>query len=271
MKTAKLSYTQRIERPGLWYINPFVNRIDPRNVYFGNPDIRAATSHAFDLSYSLFVKGTSVNTSLFYNFTNSSIQQITYLSANADTSYTTFDNIGRNQTLGLSLNGNVPVTKKLNVNLNATLNYVQLTGILNGTEQSNNGVNAYIFGYLNYKLDKGWRFSGNVGYNSPRVLLQGTSAGYLWNSFSVNKSFLKKEKATIGININSPFQKYRPWRNEINDPFFYQLQESAFFARRLGVSLNYRFGKLEGDIARKKRGIKNDDVQSGSGGGGATN
>ena len=271
MHTAKLSYTQRIERPGLWYINPYVNRIDPRNQSYGNPDIRPATSHAFDLSYSMFLKGTSVNTSLFYNFTNSSIQQYTFLSANGDTSYTTFGNIGRNQTLGLSLNGNVPVTKKMNVNLNATFNYVQLTGSLYGAEQSNSGINAYVFGYLSYKLDKGWRFSGNVGYNSPRILLQGTSAGYLWNSFSVNKSFLKKEKATIGININSPFQKYRPWRSEINDPVFYQLQESAFFARRIGVSLNYRFGKLEGDIARKKRGIKNDDVQSGSGGGGATN
>jgi len=271
MKTAKLSYTQRIERPGLWYINPFVNRIDPRNVSFGNPDIRPATSHAFDLSYSMFVKGTSVNTSLFYNFTNSSIQQITYLSSNADTSYTTYGNIGQNQTFGLSLNGNVPVTKKLNVNLNANLTYVQLTGNLRGTVQSNSGINANVFGNLSYKLDKTWRINGNVGYNSPRILLQGTSAGYLWNGFSVNKSFLKKEKASLGININSPFQKYRPWRNEINDPVFYQLQESNFFARRIGISLNYRFGKLEGDIARKKRGIKNDDVQSGSGGGGATN
>ncbi len=270
MKTAKLSYTQRIERPGLWYINPFVNRIDPRNVFYGNPDIRPATSHAFDFSYSIFVKGASVNTSLFYNFTNSSIQQFTFLSANSDTSYTTYGNIGQNQTMGLSVNGNVPVTKKLNVNLNATLNYVQLTGNLNGTNQSNNGINANVFGNLSYKLNKTWRFHGNIGYNSPRILLQGTSAGYLWNGFSVNKSFLKKEKATVGININSPFQKFRPWRTTINDPVFYQLQESNFFARRIGVSLNYRFGKLEGDIARKKRGIKNDDVQSGSGGG-ATN
>jgi len=115
------------------------------------------------------------------------------------------------------------------------------------------------------------RFSGNIGYNTPRVLLQGSSAGYMWNSFSLNKTFLKKEKATVGINISSPFQKFRPWRNEINDPVFYQLQESAYYARRIGISLNYRFGKLEGDIARKKRGIKNDDVQSGSGGGGTTN
>jgi len=271
MKTAKLSYTQRIERPGLWYINPFVNRIDPRNQSYGNPDIRPATSHAFDLSYSMFVKGSSINASLFYNFTNSSIQQFTFLSANGDTSYTTYDNIGRNQNLGLSLNGNVPITKKLNANLNATANYVQLTGNLYGREQRNSGINAYVFGYLSYKFNKSLRFSGNIGYNTPRILLQGSSAGYMWNSFSLNKTFLKKEKATVGINISSPFQKFRPWRNEINDPVFYQLQESAYYARRIGVSLNYRFGKLEGDIARKKRGIKNDDVQSGSGGGGATN
>jgi hypothetical protein len=32
--------------------------------------------------------------------------------------------------------------------------------------------------------------------------------------------------------------------------------------RRFRISFNYRFGKLQGGIARKKRGIQNDDVKS---------
>jgi outer membrane receptor protein involved in Fe transport len=270
MQTAKLSYTQRIERPGLWYINPFRNQIDPRNISYGNPDVRPATSHAFEASFSTFAKGASLNTSLFYNFTNSSIQQFTTL-VNDSTTATTYGNIGRNQTLGLSVSGNMPVTKKLNVNLNGSVNYVTLSGQLNGARQRNDGITANVFGYAGYKFNKGWRLNGNLGYNSPRVLLQGSSTGYMWNSVSVNKSFLKKDKATVGLNVNSPFQKWRPFHNEINDPLFHQLQDSYFFARRIGVSLNYRFGKLQTDIARKKRGIRNDDVQgggsSGSGGG----
>ena len=280
MNTVRLSYTQRIERPGLWYLNPYVNRIDPRNVYFGNPNLRAATNHAFDLSYSTFVKKSSVNTSLFYNFTNNSIQQFTTLGTDS-IARTTYGNIGKNQRLGFSLNTNMNLTKNLNFNLNASTNFVQLNGVITVTDTatnintltpvSNNGFTANIFGYVSYKFGKRWRASGNIGYNSPQILLQGTSAGYAYNSFSVTRTFFDKDKGSINLSVSSPFQRDRRFFNELQDTRFYQNSESFYIMRRLSLSFNYRFGKLQGDIARKKRGIKNDDVSGGGQGGGATN
>jgi hypothetical protein len=278
MKTIKGAYTQRIQRPGLWYLNPYVNRIDPRNIFYGNPNLLAAVSHDFDLSYSTMVKKSMVNTSLSYNFTNNSIQQFTTLGADS-VARTTYDNIGQNRRLGWSGNGNMNVTKNLNVNLNANISFVQLNGFLNNRvngvtvprEVKNNGFTANVFAYASYKFPKGFRTSGNIGLNTPQVLLQGKSAGYAFHSFSVSKSLFKKDKGTINLSVSSPFQKSRRWFNEVNDVNFYQSSESYFQMRRLGISFNYRFGKLQGDIARKKRGIKNDDVQGGQGGGGTGN
>ena len=268
--TVKASYTQRIERPGLWYLNPYRNEIDPRNIFFGNPYLQPATNHAFDVSYNSFIKGSSINGSLFYNFTNESIQQYTTLKQ--DTASTTYANIGKNHTVGLSLNGNVNVTKKFNINLNASFNYIQLSSIVLEKPLSNNGLTANAFGYASYRFEKGWRLSANVGVNSPRVTLQGTSASYSYHSFSVNKQLFKEEKGSVSFSVSSPFQKSRRWLNEINEPF-YQRQESYYVMRRFRISFNYRFGKLQGGIARKKRGIQNDDVKSGGGqsSGGATN
>ncbi|PSR53505.1 hypothetical protein AHMF7605_08190 [Adhaeribacter arboris] len=259
----KGSYTQRIERPGLWYLNPYRNEIDPRNIYFGNPALQPAVNHAFDVSYSNFIKGSSINGSLFYNFTNESIQPFTTL--NGDTAITTYGNIGKNHTLGLSLNGNVAITKKFNVNLNGSLNYVRLSSFLRGLPVNNEGLMANVFGYASYRLEKGWRLSANVGVNSPRITLQGTSASYSYHSFSVNKQLFKGEKGGISFSVSSPFQKRRRWLSEINDLQFYQRQESYYVMRRFNLSFNYRFGKLESGIARKKRGIQNDDVKSGGG------
>ncbi|MGV3589687.1 MAG: TonB-dependent receptor domain-containing protein, partial [Adhaeribacter sp.] len=280
MKNMRLGYTQRIERPGLWYLNPYVNRIDPRNIFFGNPDLRAATNHAFDYSYSTFVKKTSVNTSLFYNFTNNSIQQFTTLGTDS-VARTTYGNIGKNQRLGFSLNTNMNLTKNLNVNLNASANFVQLNGVITVTDTatntstltpvSNNGITANVFGYLSYKFGKKWRASGNIGYNSPQILLQGTSAGFAYNSFSVTRMFFDKDKGSINLSISSPFQRNRRFFNELQDTRFYQNSESFYVMRRVSLSFNYRFGKLQSDIARKKRGIKNDDVSGGGQSGGATN
>jgi hypothetical protein len=275
MKTLKWAYTQRIQRPGLWLLNPYENRVDPRNVFKGNPNLLAAVNHAFDMSFSTMVKKSMVNTSLFYNFANNSIQQYTTLGADS-VSRTTYGNIGQNQRLGFSANGNMNVTKNLNVNLNANVSFVQLNGFLNTSvngvrvpvEVKNNGFTANVFAYASYKFPKGFRASGNIGLNTPQVLLQGKSAGYAFNSFSVSKSLFKKDKGSINLSISSPFQKNRRWFNEVNDVNFYQASESYFQMRRFGLSFNYRFGKLQGDIARKKRGIKNDDVQGGQGGGG---
>jgi hypothetical protein len=260
--TMRLSYTQRIERPSLYYLNPYINQIDPRNISFGNPMLDAATNNVFNLAYNTFVKGTSINASVFHNFTNNSIQSYTTLGADT-VSRTTFGNIGRNQTYGFSLSGNTTLFKKLSVNLNSTTNYVKLSSMIEGLPQNNEGFTYNLFGYTSYRFEKGWRASGNIGYTSSRILLQGRSAGYVWNSISVNKQFLKDNKASLSLSISSPFQQNRRFFNEINDQRFTQNSESFFVMRRYSLGFNYRFGKLQGDIARKKRGIKNDDVKAG--------
>ncbi|NCB08800.1 MAG: TonB-dependent receptor [Bacteroidia bacterium] len=50
----KLSYTQRLSRPGIWYLNPFYNDIDPLNVNYGNPNLDAEVSHTFNFTYGKF-------------------------------------------------------------------------------------------------------------------------------------------------------------------------------------------------------------------------
>jgi outer membrane receptor protein involved in Fe transport len=268
--TMRVSYTQRIERPSLYYLNPYINQIDPRNITFGNPKLKAATNNVFNLGYNTFVKGSSINASLFHNFTNNSIQSYTTLGADTVAS-TTFDNIGRNQTYGFSLSGNTTLFKKLSVNMSSSTNFVKLTSMIDGLPQNNQGFMYNVFGYSSYRFEKGWRASGNIGYNSSRILLQGRSAGYIWNSVSVNKQFLKDNKASVSFSVNSPFQRNRRFLNEINDPRFTQNSESFYVMRRYSMSLHYRFGKLQGDIARKKRGIKNDDVKAGEQQGGSGN
>ncbi|WP_347156412.1 TonB-dependent receptor domain-containing protein [Pontibacter chitinilyticus] len=265
MSTVRLSYTQRIERPSLYLLNPYVNRVDPKNIDYGNPGLNAATNNVFDLSYNTFIKGTSLNVSLFNNFTNSSIQQLTTYNPADSVASTTFGNIGRNSTTGFSLNGNTTLFNKLNINLNGGLRYVDL----HSARFNNSGFSANVFTYISYKFEKNWRASTNVGYYSPQVLLQGTSAGYMFNSFSVNKGFLEDQKASISLSVSSPFQKNRRFFSEVTgENGFYQKQESYYLARRFNISANYRFGKLKGGIKKNKRGIKNDDLQGGSGGSG---
>src|SRR5210317_1839809 len=47
-RTLKISYTQRLRRPGIWHLNPFYDDSDPLNIRYGNPGLDAEVSHTFD-------------------------------------------------------------------------------------------------------------------------------------------------------------------------------------------------------------------------------
>lgn len=257
----RFSYTQRIERPGLFYLNPYIDISDPKNISYGNPEIRPAINNVFNVGYNTFVSTSSININAFHTFTNNSIQRYTLL-GNDSIARTTFDNVGKNKVSGLSVNGMTTFFEKLSINLTGTLSHIMFRGKVNGLYKRNSGFVFNVFGYSSYRFNKGWRASATAGYNSPSVVLQGNTAGYTWNSFSVQKDFLQDNKASLSLSVTSPFNKYRRSFNEINDPDFYLKQESFFIVRRFNLSYNYRFGKLEDDIMRKKRGIKNDDLKT---------
>lgn len=247
--TLRLSYTQRIERPMLNFLNPYVYIIDPKNIGYGNPKLSAAVSNVFNLAYNAFVKGTSVNANLFYNFSNNSIQQFTFLGADT-IARSTYGNIAANKTIGISLGGNTTFFKKLNINVNTTSSYVSYTSRV--ISKPRKGFVFNVSGYSNYSFTKGWRASGNIGYSTASILLQGSSAGYIWNSLSVFKDFLQDNRTTFSFSITSPFSKYRHLFTELKDPAFYQLQQSYSEIRRYTLSFNYRFAKVQAENIAKK-------------------
>jgi len=239
----KLSYTQRINRPNLDYLNPYVDLTDLWNISYGNPSLQPAVGHVFSVAYNTFIKKSSLNISFFHQFTNNSIQEFTTLGADT-VARTTFGNIGKNKSYNLSLSGNTILFKKLSINLNGKANYIQYTSIINGKPHTNEGFTYNASGSANLRL-KGWGVSGNMSYTAPNILVQGRTSSYISNGITVNKYFFKNNKANITFSVTSPFRKLRRSFMEINDPAFYMLRESYSVIRRYNLSFNYRFVKVQ--------------------------
>ena len=49
-QSVSLGFTQRIQRPGIWDLNPFVDKSRPGFEYFGNPELEAVLSNNFELT-----------------------------------------------------------------------------------------------------------------------------------------------------------------------------------------------------------------------------
>jgi hypothetical protein len=269
-----LGFTQRIQRPVIYQLNPFIDQTNPKFISTGNTNLRPELNNSFEFNYSNFSK-TPINIGLNYAFSNNSIQNVSGLQVNDvggkfDTvTITTFQNLGSNNTLGLNLNTNLSITPKLTFNINAQLNHVWLKGQYNGQLYKNSGYTGNAYGSLAYKFDKGFRFNIDGGFYSGNVVLQGQSNAYIYSSYVVSKEFLNKT-ATISLVANNPYSKFRAFTSTTTTADYYQSSYNQGFYRSLAVRFNYKFGKLTSDIKKNKRGINNDDTKGGgksSGGG----
>lgn len=253
-------FTNRIQRPDISQLNPFVDSLNTKFISTGNPSLRPVLNHTFELNYSKFSKG-YVNLGLSYSFANNTIQNVTKL---LDTvTYTTYQNVGSDKNLGANISMNYPITKKLNLNINGNVSYVFLRGFINGELYSNQGIQGYTFVYAGYRFTDTWRAGINGGFYTANVLLQGKSSNYLFSSISTSKDILKK-KASIFMNISNPFSQYRTYTSYTRDVNFYQNSVSQSPYRSINVGLSYRFGKLKEDIKKNKHGIENDDLKGGN-------
>jgi hypothetical protein len=82
--------------------------------------------------------------------------------------------------------------------------------------------------------------------------LQGKAGGNTWSNASVNRVFLKNNKASIGLSVKSLFQKNRTSFNETSDPAFYQMRQTYVPVRYYTISLNFNFGKVQSGRASQK-------------------
>jgi outer membrane receptor protein involved in Fe transport len=258
-----LAYTDRIQRPGIWQLNPFINSQNPNLINVGNPDLQAVVSHGFEFNYSNFKKG-SINLGLNYKFANNTVENVTVIDPATAVSISTFQNVGANKRLGIDLNVNYPLfNNKFNFNLNSQLVRVWLKGYVNNVLFNTRGFQGHTFAGTTYKFDNGYRLGLNFDFDSRYVLLQGRDNYWVGYAASASKEFWDK-KATFSVYINTPFQKFRTIDNTIRTPTSYQLTLNDVFARNINFSFNYKFGKLNSELKKNKRGISNDDVGSSS-------
>lgn len=262
-----LGFTQRIQRPGIYQLNPFIDRSNPKFINTGNPNLRPELNNTFELTYSNFKKA-SVTVGLSYAFSNNSIQNVSRLQVDSTSSnkidtvtYTTFQNLGSNRTLGLNVNTNFSIIKPFTVSLNAQVSHIWLKGTYNGQFFKNDGYIGNAFASFTYKLGDTYRLGYNAGFFSGDVTLQGKSSNFIYNSYTVAKDLFNK-KLTVTLVANNPYSKYRAFTNSSRTPDFTQSTSTENPYRHFAIRLNYKFGKLNGDIKKNQRSINNDDTKN---------
>ncbi len=260
----KLAYNRRIQRPSIQFLNPNQQFSNQLSVSQGNTHLGPEYTNNYELAYSMYIGGSSLNFSSFMRNTNNSIQSIREPYKNSqDTILTTYKNIGKEDAYGLSVFTGINISNKFSLNGGGDVFYAVLKNNdpIPQYTASNQGwvYNVRMFG--NYTIGNGWGAQFFGFYRGRQVQLQGFQGGFGVYSLGFRKDFNKK-KGSIGFGAENFFAGGITIRNSVTSPLVDQHSQTVLHNMNFKITFSYRIGKMTFDALRKrKKSISDDDLK----------
>jgi outer membrane receptor protein involved in Fe transport len=255
-QTLRAGYNLRIQRPGITYLNPYVNANDTNYIRFGNPNLDAVKYHNFNLNYNLYSAKFTMNANLSYNLSNNGISEFAWIDDYI--SKTSYFNLLKENRVNLSTYLSWTPNRKLRIFGNLNGSYSRFQSNNAAFMQKNSGISANFYGGGQYSLPKDFALNLNANYASPSISLQGKGISYHSYSLSFSKSLLNK-RLNIRLSGSNLFRKNLILRQTRQSSDFYFRSENIQSSRQISLSVSYRFGEMKAQIKKAQRSIQNDD------------
>lgn len=190
-----LTYNMRISRPGITYLNPYVDRSNPTMLSYGNPDLATEKSHNVGLTFNSFTAKMMLNINLRHSFTDNAIESYSFYDSN-NLLNTTYDNTAKNHMTSLNVYANWMVHKNTRLFLNGAVDYSDMRS--KALDLQNSGWHANAMAGLQQTLPWDIKLSGYIITSTKSYNLQGWSSGFNMVTGTLSKSFLD-DKLTISV------------------------------------------------------------------------
>lgn len=254
-----LTYSYKISRPGLAFLNPFQNFVNANTVSQGNPDLLPERKNGLSLAYAynggkvyLYVDASADFWSDYILRVNQFVNNVNQIS---------YKNIGSYRQFGTSANLNLTITKSLGLTVGGNLNLIStndaafsatyneklnFTGSFIGTYSFKGGYNLQAEYYL---------YSNNYFFQS-RTTLPNTS------SIGVNKSFMN-DRINLSLGVINPLNnKIQYDMLNVNGGLTNQNIQTVY-SRGLTFGFSYQFGNDKVN-KKSKSNIKDNDTKEGN-------
>ncbi len=190
-----LTYNMRISRPGISYLNPYIDKTNPIALTYGNPDLDVEKAHNMSIVYNMFTSKLMLNLDLHHNFTDNGISQYSFYDDN-NILNTTYGNVVKSHQTGMNAYVNYLLAKNTRLFMNGGVNYMDLKSDALG--QNNSGWTANIMAGLQQTLPWDLKLSAFAIASTKSYTLQGWSGGFNLLTASISKSLLN-DKLNLSI------------------------------------------------------------------------
>jgi hypothetical protein len=232
------SYTSRIIRPYIFFMNPNINYADSLNITYGNPNLlpEIVQNHTLEFSYNKRSIFTSI--SLLYSHRRRGIEDWRILRPD-NIVENTFRNIGQASTWGLSTSFRYN-SNTFSAGTTVLLRYFTLSSA--ALNLTTSGMAAQIDFNATYRLKKGFSLESFVYIESRGITLQQTRSYYLFYNLLVSKKLLK-DKLNITLRMDGLLDRWFYRVNEVNTPTLFQSNNTRSINRYLRIAFSWKFGK----------------------------
>ena len=190
-----LTYNMRISRPGITYLNPYVDRSNPTMLSYGNPDLDTEKSHNIGLAFNSFSAKMMFSVNLRHSFTDNAIESYSFYDSN-NLLNTTYDNTAKNHMTSLNAYVNWLVHKNTRLFLNGAVDYSDMRS--KALDIQNHGWHANVMAGLQQTLPWNIKLSAYVITSTKSYNLQGWSSGFNMLTGTLSKSFFD-DKLTFSV------------------------------------------------------------------------
>lgn len=249
--TLSASYTRRLGRPSVTYLNPYIFEESPYSKMHGNPDLRTVVSDALTLTYRTSGETWDLTARTYGSLCNNKIEYLSEVYPDG-VKVSTYENAVTYNHINqmLSFNWNPGQRFSLQSSAQVGYNYFYAPSL----NQKNDGVEWAFDLSTNVVLWNGATAFASGSISGGETTLQRTYHGIDYEySLGLRQGFLQNRLILTATAV-MPFQNryYGPTRDTYAENY-YQHNESWYCPRQFYLSLTWRFGKTSINFKHAKK------------------
>jgi outer membrane receptor protein involved in Fe transport len=242
------SYSRRITRPQLFYMEPYITYRDFYSAERGNPDIQNEFINSFEINYKKNLGNNTIASTLFHRNRTNKIERlrVPYTSAiRAGVTLDSMANVGDDYSTGIEINSQWQLRRWWNMTLNGSLYNYKVNNKLKsagGTDETSRNYDILLSNSL--AASKTTRIQVDGNFVGPSVTTQGRTEQFWYVNLSVRQQFLRSRNLTATLALRDAFNTAR-YNSHITTSTLESVTRIRPFYPLLSLSLSYIFNNYK--------------------------
>jgi len=246
------SYSRRITRPELFFMEPYITYRDFYSAEIGNPDIRNEYINSYEVNYKKNIGQHSISASVFHRSRKDKIERLRIPYHVPGVTLDSMANVGNDYATGLELTMQLQATRWWSVNVNGSLYHYKVKNKLQELGTDEKSTNYEIALNNGFDVGKTTRIQLDGNFVGPSVTTQGRTDAFWYANLAVRQQMFKR-KLSATLSFRDVFNSAR-YISNISTSNLESITKIRPKYPLISLTLSYTFNNYKGRSAQAREG-----------------